>query len=57
MKFGFIAHVNNQKEYNMIKAVNQFRRLSFIGTDENDEFENAVNFVTVRLTSKAPGNT
>ncbi len=53
MKFGFIAHVNNQKEYNMIKAVNQFRRLSFIGTDENDEFENAVNFVTVRLTSKA----
>ncbi len=57
MKFGFIAHTNNHKELNMIKAVNQFRRLSFLETDESEELENAVSFFNVRITSKAGAET
>lgn len=52
MKFGFIAHTNNYKERNMIKAVNQFRRLSFIDTDHEENFNHAVNFVTFKITSQ-----
>lgn len=53
MKFGFIAHTNNHKELNMIKAVNQFRRLSFLDMNESEEFENAVSFFNIKITSKA----
>lgn len=54
MKFGFIAHINNQKEENMLKLVEQVKQLGFLSESDNNisVLSNSVNFVEFSVKSK-----
>lgn len=54
MKFGFIAHINNKKEENMLKLLEQVNQLGFFGGGESNIsiFSVGVNFVEFTVKSK-----
>lgn len=52
MKFGFIAHPNDQKEKNMLKIMKQMNALNLFDSAEEDEFTSGIDFIDFTLISK-----